>query len=586
MKLVKIKIENFRSYDDVEVELPNLSVIIGRNDVGKSTLLEALNIFFENEKPLNNDVNIESQDNKISITCFFEVDETMEIHLDSAESEQTQTSLKDEYLLNNEKLLQIKKIWENGKLKNTFIVANYPNNWEKPLITLKINELKDLVDDTAQVNRSIKKMMRKYLFEKNTLNLKLQEIDTSKDTDIISIYEKLKTKLPKYALFKADRTNTDKDSEVTNITKVIAQNAVANVQEQFENIKQKVKDEIQEFSNLTLEKLKEFDKEIAESISVNMQDKALESIFSYEFKSDNEIPLNKRGSGIKRLFLISFFLADFERQNNSNMIYAIEEPETSQHPNFQKMIIETLQKISQRENRQILITTHTPEIVKMVDKDNVIFICKDSNNRRIISQKNSLDVKKVISTLGILPYISYKGVIFVEGETDIKFFKKLNEKFDCLRNIFNIETITLISLKGGGNIKKWIAESYLEDTNIKELYFRDRDNEEQQEESNKKVIITEKREIENYFPIDVLEEYFSEKLGIKNIFSKEVTNNWDNEDIARVIYNKQINTTIKEENIKNMFYDEKIWDKINEKNMQGFDEIKRWFENIRNFFED
>lgn len=237
--------------------------------------------------------------------------------------------------------------------------------------------------------------MRKYLFEKNTLNLKLQEIDvTSKDTDIISIYEKLKTKLPKYALFKADRTNTDKDSEVTNITKVIAQNAVANVQEQFENIKQKVKDEIQEFSNLTLEKLKEFDKEIAESISVNMQDKALESIFSYEFKSDNEIPLNKRGSGIKRLFLISFFLADFERQNNSNMIYAIEEPETSQHPNFQKMIIETLQKISQRENRQILITTHTPEIVKMVDKDNVIFICKDSNNRRIISQKNSLDVKK------------------------------------------------------------------------------------------------------------------------------------------------------------------------------------------------
>lgn len=92
-----------------------MSVIIGRNDVGKSTLLEALNIFFENEKPLNDDVNIESQDNKISITCFFEVDETMEIHLDSAESEQTQTSLKDEYLLNNEKLLQIKKY---GKMEN------------------------------------------------------------------------------------------------------------------------------------------------------------------------------------------------------------------------------------------------------------------------------------------------------------------------------------------------------------------------------------------------------------------------------------------------------------------------------------
>lgn len=196
-------------------------------------------------------------------------------------------------------------------------------------------------------------------------------------------------------------------------------------------------------------------------------------------------------------------------------------------------------------------------------------------------------LKKVISTLGILPYISCKGIIFVEGETDIKFFQKLNEKFDCLRNIFNIETITLISLSGGGNVKRWIAESYLEDTNIKGLFFIDRDKKQEEEERNKKVIITEKREIENYFPINVLEEYFSEKLGIENIFSKEATNNWDNEDIAKVIYNKQIDKTIKEKDIKNMFYDKKIWDKINKNNMQGFNEIERWFENIRGiFFED
>uniref|UniRef100_UPI003A898197 AAA family ATPase n=5 Tax=Helicobacteraceae TaxID=72293 RepID=UPI003A898197 len=70
MKLVKIKIENFRSYDNVEVELSNLSVIVGQNDVGKSTLLDALNIFFENEKPLHNDNNIFSQKEEIIITAF------------------------------------------------------------------------------------------------------------------------------------------------------------------------------------------------------------------------------------------------------------------------------------------------------------------------------------------------------------------------------------------------------------------------------------------------------------------------------------------------------------------------------------
>lgn len=591
MKLSKIKIENFRSYDNVEIEFSNLSVIIGQNDVGKSTLLDALNIFFENEKPLDNDININSQNNKIAITCFFKVNEEMEIWLDSAASEQTKTSLQNEHLLNQDNLLQIKKIWENGKLK-VFIIAHYPNNWEKPLITLKINDLKRLIKDDTQVNRSIKKEMREYLFQNNELQFETQEIDvSSKDTDIINIYEKLKAKLPKYALFRADRTNTDKDSEVTSITKAIAQNAVTNAQEQFETIKQQVKKEIQEFSNSTLEKLKQFNKEIAESVSVNIQDKALESIFSYEFNSDNEIPLNKRGSGIKRLFLLSFFLADSERQNISNMIYAIEEPETSQHPNFQKMIIETLQKISQQENRQILITTHTPEIVKMADKENIVFIKKDTNNKRSILQNQNLDTKEIIHTLGILPYVSYKGVMFVEGETDIKFFKKLNNHFECLKNIFDIETITLIPLNGGGNIKKWITEAYLaEHTNIKQIYFIDRDEENNQREEyqskcddNKtKVIITQKREIENYFPIDILEDYFKEKFK-KEIFSEAIKANWDNEDIAKIIFEKNDNL-LKEESIKNMFYSKEIWEQINENNMQGFDEIKEWFENMRDFF--
>lgn len=117
MKLVKMRIENFRSYDNVEVELSDLSVIIGQNDAGKSTLLDALNIFFENEKPLDNDSNVFSQREEIVITCFFETDKQMEIFLDSAESERTQTTLMDEYLLDDKELLQIKKVWTKGKLK-------------------------------------------------------------------------------------------------------------------------------------------------------------------------------------------------------------------------------------------------------------------------------------------------------------------------------------------------------------------------------------------------------------------------------------------------------------------------------------
>lgn len=348
-------------------------------------------------------------------------------------------------------------------------MAEHPDKWEKPLITLKITDLKQEVEEIApennSLNKTIKKAMREFLFQQESLNFKTQEIDvSSKESDIADIYEKLKAMLPKFMLFRADRTNTDKDSEVTDITKAIAKNAVAEVEQKFIDIKQEIRNKIQEFSSLTLEKLKTFDKEIANSLSVDLKDKALESIFSYDFKSDDNIPFNKRGSGIKRLFLLSFFIADSERQNNSNMIYAIEEPETSQHPDFQKMIIKAFQKISHNENRQILITTHTPEIVKLVDKDDIIFISKNQENERLASQKENLNIKKVIETLGILPYVSYKGVMFVEGQSDIKFFENLNN-IESLKNIFDTSKIPIIPLNGGSNLEVWIKRDYLRNSN-------------------------------------------------------------------------------------------------------------------------
>ena len=51
MVLKKLKLKNFRGYRDFEVSFDDaINVIIGRNDIGKSTLLEALEIFFNSEK--------------------------------------------------------------------------------------------------------------------------------------------------------------------------------------------------------------------------------------------------------------------------------------------------------------------------------------------------------------------------------------------------------------------------------------------------------------------------------------------------------------------------------------------------------
>lgn len=46
MKLVRVKIHNFRGYNDAEVNIDDqMTTIIGKNDVGKSTIVDALEIF-------------------------------------------------------------------------------------------------------------------------------------------------------------------------------------------------------------------------------------------------------------------------------------------------------------------------------------------------------------------------------------------------------------------------------------------------------------------------------------------------------------------------------------------------------------
>ncbi|EOL9455350.1 ATP-dependent endonuclease [Campylobacter coli] len=589
MKLVKCRIENFRSYENAEFNFSNLSVIIGKNDVGKSTLFDALDIFFENNKASEDDVNINSSENQFSITCFFKIESEMQINIDSSDSEQTQTTLESEYLLNQEGLLQIKKIWEKGKLSKTYIVCNYPTNWEKPLITLKIQELKKILPKEAEVKLNIKKEIRNFLFSQEALNFIEQEIDIStKDTDIVSIYNKLKDKMPNLLLFKADRTNTDKDNEITQITKAITQNAISEIEQKFNDMKENILSDIKDFANATLERLKSFDKDIVKDLTPDITSKELSSLFSYEFKSDNGISLNKRGSGVKRLFLLSFFLEDAERKHQSNMIYAIEEPETSQHPNFQRIIIESLQKLAQSQGRQILLTTHTPEIVRMVDKKNIIFIQKDNENKRIVHHGDEIDTKVLADTLGVLPYLLYQRVIFVEGETDIEFLNNLNDKFECLREIFDLKTTTLIPMRGGGNVKNWMTADYLKQSNVKCLYFFDRDDKKDNEWKNiqgENLIITKKREIENYYPIDILETYFKKKLDIDSVFSDDFKKNWDDGDVAKYIANlKQGKMQFKEASIKSMFGDKEIWNQISKDNMQSFDEIKEWFQKMKDFF--
>lgn len=107
MRLKQIKINNFHGYkDETIVDFDNLTAFIGKNDVGKSTILEALEIFFNNKMVVceKDDLSVGVDSDSIFITCIFD-ELPDEIVVDTS----SKTSLKDENLLNSNGDLEIKK---------------------------------------------------------------------------------------------------------------------------------------------------------------------------------------------------------------------------------------------------------------------------------------------------------------------------------------------------------------------------------------------------------------------------------------------------------------------------------------------
>ncbi|MDA1276769.1 MAG: AAA family ATPase [Verrucomicrobia bacterium] len=96
--------------------------------------------------------------------------------------------------------------------------------------------------------------------------------------------------------------------------------------------------------------IKEMSPELAKTLSPQMKNKNWDSLFSVTLSGDDGISINKRGSGTRRLVLSNFFRAkaeDAAHTRGTGTIYAIEEPETSQHPNHQLTLLNPFQELTE-----------------------------------------------------------------------------------------------------------------------------------------------------------------------------------------------------------------------------------------------
>ena len=431
MKISQVKIKNFRGYkDETEIYINDLTVFVGKNDVGKSTILEALDIFFNEGKGAvkldKDDINktaLSNEDKNIVISIVFD-DLPTAVVIDA----QNETSLEQEYLLNSDGKLEIIKEFPNAGKEKVLIKAYHPTNPDcADLLLKKLTDLRTIVrEHDLECDQTKNAEMRAAIWQKYEDNLELQEIpiDVSK-VDEKNTWEKLKGYMPIYALFQSDRKNSDGDDEIQDPMKLAVKTILKDntIKTDLENISNKVNQYLQQVADETLEKLNEMNPEIATSLipKIPSQDslKWADVFKSVTISGDEGIPINKRGSGVKRLVLLNFFRAEAERRktdkNAPDIIYAIEEPETSQHPEHQRKLINAFIELSKMLHTQIILTTHSPAIVKMLEFDNLKLVKEEGDNKEVIKvEKKSL------------PYPSLNEVNFLAfGESDETYHNEL-----------------------------------------------------------------------------------------------------------------------------------------------------------------
>lgn len=156
-------------------------------------------------------------------------------------------------------------------------------------------------------------------------------------------------------------------------------------------------------------------------------------------------PLQQKGDGIKSLTALAMLNIPTSRDRVS--VIAIEEPESHLHPESARQLYETINALSV--NHQVVLTTHSPLFVNRSNlKENIIV---DSGKATPV--KKIKDIRDVLGTKVSDNLINAEHVLVVEGEDDkIALEKLLPQMSESIKKAIQNGTLIIDDMSGTGNL--------------------------------------------------------------------------------------------------------------------------------------
>ena len=231
----------------------------------------------------------------------------------------------------------------------------------------------------------------------------------------------------------------------------------------FENQKELVISKIKDFLDYIREQnedltIKESNQKLANEINGIFEDIELKTKFKgiskdikreiiFENKLNDAIKLDELSTGEQQLFIRALSL---KMMDIKDKIILIDEPEISLHPNWQNHILKIYQNIAKNGNNQLIIATHSPQIVASTPNESLRVMVKDSNNIKVKSYDNSYgaEIEEVLQDIMGTQYLRTptvaKDILTMWEYLNNEDLENFDKYYDKLSKILDINDKDLV----------------------------------------------------------------------------------------------------------------------------------------------